>query len=214
MIERAPRARTPAPHRVGAARTPRRDDGSSRVGCARYLGARPGVRVDCGCGVNDRAERGDGGICVLAPRLPLGMLSRSRAQRGKPTNDGSKISGGDGRICVFASHRDASGCFRDPERSEANPRTTVRKISGGDGRICPFASLRGATRPALDPGKALPLRSLVDGRDPAARNGSQGTDEWGFCRTRPWRPAGPLLAFGRIPCKGRGFQRCLAGRDP
>ena len=107
-----------------------------------------------------------------------------------------------------------SGCFRDPERSEANPRTTVRKISGGDGRICPFASLRGATRPALDPGKALPLRSLVDGRDPAARNGSQGTDEWGFCRTRPWRPAGPLLAFGRIPCKGRGFQRCLAGRDP
>jgi len=31
--------------------------------------------------------------------------------------------------------RGASGCFRDPERREGNPRTTGSEVSGGDGRI-------------------------------------------------------------------------------
>ena len=42
----------------------------------------------------------------------------------------------------------------------------------------------------------------------------EGNPRMRFCRTRPWRPSGSLVAFGRIPHEGLAFLDCLADRDP
>jgi hypothetical protein len=113
MIERAPRLEHPPLIASSPQRRHREMAVRPEWGRAPYVGARPGVGVDGGCRVSGSAERGDGGICVVVPRLPLrspalrsaararcgacvapgasrriGVLSRSRAQGGKPTNDG------------------------------------------------------------------------------------------------------------------------------